>query len=223
MAHANARLGPAGRRELVRLILMWGCLRGRRQPASRSRPAQRIGGSGAGLRRATGERSRARGRGSLKPSASFAAAHARGGRAAGLRGARAHGLGAAVDRRRDRCCALDGPRDPAASRLLARAAAGRARRSCATSGRARAICCTWTSSATRAFGGPGTPSPATARAPASTARQPARPRLLPRDRRRPLAPGLRRTARRREGRHRDRVPRTRPGLVCRPRHHRPAA
>ena len=46
-----------------------------------------------------------------------------------------------------------------------RAAAARASSSCATSGRARAICCTWTSSATRAFGAPGTRSPATAARP----------------------------------------------------------
>ena len=123
------KLGPAGRRELVRLIIDDGYdRRGRRPPPSRSRRRRRIGGRAlAGGQRASGV-GRV-GAGSLEPAASFAARTPARDRAAGLRGARAHGLGAAVDRRRDRGRALDRSCDPAPPRLLARAARGRARSS----------------------------------------------------------------------------------------------
>ena len=95
----------------------------------------------------------------------------------------------------------------------------------ATSGPAPAICCTWTSAAIRASVGPGIARPAIAPSATGTGctRDPRRRRLRPRDRRRPLAPGLRRAARRRTRRHRHRLPPARPGVLRRPRHHRAPA
>ena len=161
--HLRGKLGPAGRVELVRLIIEMGM-------------SERQAAACLSVSNCTAHRWKRRwlsasaeepsvervGVGSLEPAASLAAPDAGRGRAAGLRGARAHGLGAAVDRRRDRRRALDGPRDPAPAWPVSVAAGRRERRSFATSGHARAICCTWTSSATRAFGARGTRSPATA-------------------------------------------------------------
>ena len=219
--HANAKLGPAGRRELVRLIREGSserqaaaCLSVAPATAHRwsvrereaSLRAARVGSLGAG---------------SLEPAAALAAAHRCGHRAARLPGAAAHRLGAAVDRWRDRGCALDRPRHPRPPRPARARQRRPGRRSVATSGRVRAICCTWTSSATRAFGGPVTPSPAIAPARTPT-RSPARRRLLSRRRRRSQPSGLRRAARRRARRHRHRVRAARAGVVCPQRHHHTA-
>ena len=84
-------------------------------------PGARVGGLGAG---------------SLEPAPSLAAAHRGHLEARVLPGARADGLGSAVDRRRDRRRAFDGARDPA-SATAARARRGRlATRFGATNGRA---------------------------------------------------------------------------------------
>src|SRR4051812_38843585 len=61
---------------------------------------------------------------SLEPAAALGGPNGGGCRSARGRGARAHGLGTAADRRRDRGRALDGARDSQAPWLLARATSG---------------------------------------------------------------------------------------------------
>ena len=110
--HANAKLGPAGRRELVRLIRE-GRPRGRPRPPSRSRRRPLTGGRCASARPAASSARRelwALDR-SSRPHRSPRRTDAEIERRV-CRGARAHGLGSAVDRRRDRGRALDRPRDP---------------------------------------------------------------------------------------------------------------
>ena len=80
---------------------------------------------------------------------------------------RAHRLGAATGRRRDRSSALDGLEGAASPRSLA-ARRERPRGAAATSGRAPAICCTWTPRATRASSVPAIASPAIARSARAT-------------------------------------------------------
>ena len=139
-----------------------------------------------------------------------------------LRRAPAHGLGAAVDRRRDRRRALDRPRDLAPPRPLARSRRRRARRSFASSGRARAICFRWTPSASRASPGPVIASPAIATAPAPrSACGSAGSSVTRSSTTTPGSPTANFT--RRARRHRRRLPRARPGLLRRPRHQAAAA
>ena len=226
MAHANARLGPAGRRELVRLMIVSGSgRRGGRPPCFPSRPRRRIGGSDAGWPRAPEQRgSGAWALGSLEPAASLTDA----GRAPAIEArvlcrARADRLGAAVDRRRDRGGALDRARDPAPPRLLA--SATRAARAV----RALRVAVPGRSGAHGRQALPALPSARARCSPAIDATGPAS-RCDTRSARStstPIVddhtpPGLRRAARRRARRHRHRVLRARAGLVRRPRHHRPA-
>ena len=53
MAHGNARFGPVGRRELVRLMIEVGMPERRAAACLRSRPARRIDGRRAGCAQAT--------------------------------------------------------------------------------------------------------------------------------------------------------------------------
>ena len=133
-------------------------------------------------------------------------------------------LGPAAGRRRHRPSPLDrlegaSPRTASRGRRAPEREAGVS----ATSGPAPATCCTWTPSATRAFSGPGTRSPAIAaakdRLPSSRA---ARLRLRPRDRRRPLPARLRRAPPRRARRDRDRLRRAGARLLRGPRDRRPS-
>ena len=62
MAHANARLGPAGRRELVRLMIEVGMPERQAAVALRVSPCTRIGGRPAGLRPARSSAARGPGR-----------------------------------------------------------------------------------------------------------------------------------------------------------------
>ena len=115
-------------------------------------------------------------------------------------------LGAAAGRRRDRLPHSTVWKVLAPGGLSRRPPRARSRPT-ATSGPARVICCTWTSPATRASGGPATGDrrPLAALAQLDARRDAGRIRLRARDRRRPLAPGLRRAPRRREGADRDRL------------------
>jgi hypothetical protein len=161
------------------------------------------------------------GGGSLEPAASLACSHrARvGGR--GLSGAQANRLGAALDRRRGRPGALDGPRDLASPRALTRSTQ-------ATSGlRALRVALSGRLAAHGRQALPALPASRPCRhrrSPQDLSRQgtAAGSRLLSRHRRRPLTAGLRRAAGRRARHHDDRVLRARPGLVRRPRHRLPA-
>ena len=223
MAHANARLGPAGRRELVRLIceMKWPERRAAECLSVRRRP--RIAGSGAGWL--------------------ASAEHRRSGAWARDRSSRPHRSPRRTSAQLEaRVCAARertgwGPRLIAGETgvahstvhaILRRHGCSRAPRAAREPFRRYEWPC------------PGDllhmdvkryprfrrPGHARHRRPPSGApatHQPARSRLLPRDRRRPLAPGLRRAARRREGRDRRRVRRARSGLVCRPRDRCPPA
>src|SRR3954447_7784322 len=119
--HANAKLGPAGRRRLVELIRGGVFERGAEAalsvaPATAHRWSLR--------ERQASDQERASGglgAGSLESSPAFAAADRGGRRAAGLPGAAGGGLGAATDRRANRGGALDRARDPAPPRPLAHA------------------------------------------------------------------------------------------------------
>ncbi len=162
--HANARLGPAGRRELVRLIVDLGmserqaaaCLSTSNCTAHRWKRrwlaatlAQRSSGSWALDRSSRPHRSPRRTSAEIEQR--VCAARERTGWGprliAGETGV-AHSTVHAILKRH-------GAHAHRASR---------ASRSFATNGRARAICCTWTASATRAFGAQGTRSPAIAAA-----------------------------------------------------------
>ena len=219
--HANAKLGPAGRRELVRLI--------------REGSTERQAAACLSVAPATAHRWSVREReASCEQRASGAWALDRSSRPQRC----ARRTDAETERRV--CQARErtgwGPRLLAGETgvahstvhaILVRHGLSRrprpaSARSVATSGRAQAICCTWTSSATRV----------SAARPRGHRRShqdlpregaAARSRLLPRRCRRPQPPGLRRAARRRTRYDRHRVRAARAGVVRRPWHHQPAA
>ena len=224
MAHANARLGPAGRRELVRLICEMKWPERRAAECLSVSPGDRASLEAAlvGCERRGSPLGRV-GAGSLKPAASLAAADG----------------GASL--RRAVCAARErtgwGPRLIAGETGVAhstvhaifkRHGCSRAPRAAREPFRRYEWPCPgdllhMDVKRYPRFRRPGHAVTGDRRRTRQQRDQPARSRLLPRHRRRPLAPGLRRAARRREGRDRRRVRRARPGLVRRPRDHGPAA
>ena len=209
LVHANAKLGLAGRLALVSRIEEGCSLRSAAlRSTSRQRPRTAGGIDGS---RASGCLSRC----SIGRVARDArrGCSPRAGRA-DLRCRRETGW-VAAGRGRDRLCPLDGLESALARRDLAPSSVERVSRQ-PLEWPCPVICCTWMSRATHASSGLGMPllAIATARG-AGSAESPGYDDA-PRDRRRPLAVGVRRALRRREVRDRDRLPRARSGLLREP-------